>query len=374
MGRAARGYPAWLGVALVATFVVAIALVTTILAGPAPPVARSAGELNVSLSSSTWAALFLAPFLIGFAAYGIRWVVESPMSTPARIGISVTVVVVVALVLSGLALRTLAGGSGSLVVGSAAGGADSIGGVGGTGTGSGTSGSGNGTGGAPVNVTNGTGSGGNSSGFNGTGIGSGGKGHGGGTGSGNTSGSGSGGNSTGGSDGANNTSFTAARAPSRPTTIGIPPWVALAAMGILGAVAGLLMTPGALARLLDRPRSGRAAGRSEADLGAIRTGLSSACAAIESGEDPRATIVRLYGRFLESVGPAVSQLESATPREIERALRQRFRLAGEVAEALTRMFEEARYSSHPIPAPAAERYVQAMRSAERDLFLGGVAS
>lgn len=362
--------PWWYGTGLLILFIVMVGLVGTLLAGPAPPLVRTSAEVNISLSGQMWGVLFLTPLIVGFAGYVIRWVLESNAGLPMRVATSVALAAIVALLLSSLVLHANASGGALFPTGTSEG----AGATGSQGVGNGTSGNGgnstNGTGGAGGNSTNGTGaSGGNSSGYpNGTAGGRGGHGGRGGSGSngtGNASGSGSG-------YGANNTtgSLPGAR-PATGISVRISNWVALAAAGVLGAMAAILVLPGTLSRLLDRPGRSRPGGGTAAGPAQLRTALVEAKVAIEAGESPRGTIVRLYDRLLQEVAPAVEDVASSTAEEIQKTLLIRFRVPEGRSEVLTQMFEEARYSTHPIASDAADRYVQTMQAVEHDLFLGG---
>jgi hypothetical protein len=63
--------------------------------------------------------------------------------------------------------------------------------------------------------------------------------------------------------------------------------------------------------------------------------------------DPRLVMIRLYARLLERVGPSLDNVESATPREIERACVERLQIDAPTAARLRRLFERARYSTLP---------------------------
>jgi len=89
--------------------------------------------------------------------------------------------------------------------------------------------------------------------------------------------------------------------------------------------------------------------------------------ALENGEDPRESIVRLYCRLLGRVAPTADDLASFTAAEIQRLRLAALPILPERAEAITRMFEEARYSSHPVERPQAVRYAETMRAVELDL-------
>lgn len=88
-----------------------------------------------------------------------------------------------------------------------------------------------------------------------------------------------------------------------------------------------------------------------------------AIAALETGGDVRQAILACYARFcgfLRVRGfPAQAPL---TPRELEDLAVRRLAVTWDSAEALTALFEEARYSEHALGEPDRER---ALRSLER---------
>ncbi len=98
-----------------------------------------------------------------------------------------------------------------------------------------------------------------------------------------------------------------------------------------------------------------------------RDALATAASELDEGLDPRAVIVRLYGRLLARVSPLVGGVAYATAEEIRTAHLLRLGVRGSAAEALTRLFEEARYSSHPLGPPMVARARDAIRAAEDDL-------
>ncbi|MCI4322849.1 MAG: DUF4129 domain-containing protein [Thermoplasmata archaeon] len=73
------------------------------------------------------------------------------------------------------------------------------------------------------------------------------------------------------------------------------------------------------------------------------------------GSDPRLAIRAAYARLLLRAQNRLPPLDPATPREIEELLVHRLRVAPSVAGELTALFEEARYSTHPLGPETVER-------------------
>lgn len=98
-----------------------------------------------------------------------------------------------------------------------------------------------------------------------------------------------------------------------------------------------------------------------------RTALAIAVQDLGSGQDPRAVIVALYAALLTRLGPIVGDLDPSTPEEIRSFHLVRLGIRPEAASALTRLFEEARYSSHPMDATSAARATEVILAADADL-------
>jgi Domain of unknown function (DUF4129) len=103
----------------------------------------------------------------------------------------------------------------------------------------------------------------------------------------------------------------------------------------------------------------------------VRSALREAALAIEAGETPRDSIVRMYARLVGRVAPAPDELRTWTAEEIQRNTLADLCVPAARSEELTQIFEEACYSTHPIGPPDANRFVETMRAIERDLFMGG---
>ena len=84
---------------------------------------------------------------------------------------------------------------------------------------------------------------------------------------------------------------------------------------------------------------------------------------IELGGDVRSAILLCFHRFSELLGArGIRDQDVLTPRELEAVAVDRLRVSPDAAEDLTGLFEEARYSTHPLGEPARDR---ALRSLER---------
>lgn len=149
-----------------------------------------------------------------------------------------------------------------------------------------------------------------------------------------------------------------------PLVVSAPSWVLLSSILAVTLFVALLAVPGILAGLVSRRPRGPVV---LADLTAVRSAVAEADAAIDRGEDPRATIVQLYLRLLRAAAPKLGDVTYETPEEIRHGPLTRLGVSPPAAEALTRLFEEARYSTHPLGPEAADRCRDALRSIEADL-------
>lgn len=151
-------------------------------------------------------------------------------------------------------------------------------------------------------------------------------------------------------------------------TLSLPAWVWVAVGAVVAGLVALVAAPGVLSALVDRrPRAGPAP---VPDRRQIQAALTEAGAAIDRGEDPRVTVVRLYVRLLEAIAPRVGDLSSLTADEIRVRALAPLGIDPGASEVLTRLFEEARYSTHTVLPDDAGRFREAVRRAERDLLRG----
>jgi type II secretory pathway pseudopilin PulG len=187
-------------------------------------------------------------------------------------------------------------------------------------------------------------------------------------------GSGNGNNSTGGQPPPNSTGPPAIGPGGAlaPFNLHLPSWtlyvvVVVAVIGL--AVAGVPR----LAEYLEERREARRARSRVGEVAAqVQSALREAAEALGAGKDPRLTILALYAELLARIRPLVKTLDHETPEEIRRLHLTRLGIRPGAAEDLTRTFEEARYSSHPLGPEAVERTTAAIRAAEADLERRGV--
>jgi hypothetical protein len=88
---------------------------------------------------------------------------------------------------------------------------------------------------------------------------------------------------------------------------------------------------------------------------------------LEGARDPRAAILALYATLLARVAPIVPDLDRSTAEEIRVHHLVRLGIRESAARTLTRIFEEARYSSHRLGPEQVTQATQAIRMAESDL-------
>ena len=144
----------------------------------------------------------------------------------------------------------------------------------------------------------------------------------------------------------------------------VPGWILFVALVLVAVVAVAIAVP-VIASLRDRasPLS---------DLSAkerARRDLSEAIRALDAQEapDPREVIIALYARLLGRIGTSLDGLEAMAPREIESECVHRLRVRPATARELTRLFEEARYSRHPLGQDIGVRARSVFQQAIADL-------
>ncbi|HTU85076.1 MAG TPA: DUF4129 domain-containing protein [Solirubrobacteraceae bacterium] len=145
----------------------------------------------------------------------------------------------------------------------------------------------------------------------------------------------------------------------------VPSWLPWTALGIvsLAIVAGLVVLWLARAR-----PSGEGGGS-----GAASAALEAAIDALDADSDPRRAVIAAYGAMQRTLGQqGVGRLPAEAPREyLRRVLLERGATERE-ATTLTGLFEEARYSTHPIPERVREVALSALRSLRGRLQAEGV--
>ncbi|HTW77239.1 MAG TPA: DUF4129 domain-containing protein [Thermoplasmata archaeon] len=146
-----------------------------------------------------------------------------------------------------------------------------------------------------------------------------------------------------------------------------PPWGMFALLGAIGLVVSVLVTSPVWMRALGRGRERDRGDPSAAEVAAVKDALDDASRALDAGGDPRTIVIRLYAAILVRIGPSVGDVDRSTPEEIRAIHLVRLGIRATAAEQLTRSFEEARYSSHPVSPQMVERVTTALREASEDL-------
>ncbi|MCI4364944.1 MAG: hypothetical protein L3K10_02625 [Thermoplasmata archaeon] len=151
----------------------------------------------------------------------------------------------------------------------------------------------------------------------------------------------------------------------------LPPWAVFVALVL--AIVGVTVVgfPRLSEYLQDRQEARWARRRADQVATRVQKALRDAARDLGAGLDPRATILALYATLLVRIGPLATDLDRATPEEIRALHLTRLGIRPTAAEDLTRVFEEARYSSHPLGPPAVLRASEAIREAEDDLRRAG---
>jgi hypothetical protein len=144
------------------------------------------------------------------------------------------------------------------------------------------------------------------------------------------------------------------------------PWTLIfVVVAVVGLVAAAVLAP-ALWRRGQDPTARRRAARL-ADIDRAQSALRTAAASLDAGGDPREVIIRLYGTLLSWVAPMVGSVDVDTPEEIRLTHLVALGIHPSPAATLTRLFEEARYSTHPMASDAAARAREAIAIAREDL-------
>jgi len=150
------------------------------------------------------------------------------------------------------------------------------------------------------------------------------------------------------------------------TWAGVPPWLPFVILAAIVLLAVVVAVPGLREYLAGR-RGAATRPIPSAEEAAVREALTQASTDFRRGADPRAVILALYAALLERLQPMVVGLDSRTPEEIRAVHLEHLGVRPGPARTLTRLFEEARYSSHPMGAEESQRAAEAVRAALDDL-------
>ncbi len=148
---------------------------------------------------------------------------------------------------------------------------------------------------------------------------------------------------------------------------GVPPWVPFAVIAAAVVVIAVVAVPAARALVRSRrEEGGPRLARVEA-VRRVKAALEEAHRQLDLGDDPRRVIIALYTEFLERIAPLIGWVGPETPEEIRTRHLIALGIRSNAATALTRLFEEARYSSHALEPAHLTDAREAIRAAIEDL-------
>jgi hypothetical protein len=150
-------------------------------------------------------------------------------------------------------------------------------------------------------------------------------------------------------------------------SVHLPPWTLFAVVALAVIIGGAVLVPALWAVSLRRERLRVPNGPGSGRVAQVRGALTDAARELDDGLEPRAVVIRLYTALLQRVGVMVGGIEDVTPEEIRSLHLERLGIRAQSATTLTRLFEEARYSSHPMGPEAASRATAAISEALGDL-------
>ena len=169
--------------------------------------------------------------------------------------------------------------------------------------------------------------------------------------------------------------------PTNSTGLGSSPSLTIPSWGLLLIVAAVtgcvavVAAPGVVSLLVGRRRGAWGGGiGGRPDRTEAQNAFADAARAIDRGDDPRETIIRLYLRLLYQFGPRLGDIDHLTPEEIRTMVLAPLNVRADASEAVTRLFEEARYSTHTLGPDAANRCREALGGVEADLARSSAAS
>ena len=178
-------------------------------------------------------------------------------------------------------------------------------------------------------------------------------------------------NGAGGPPGQNSTNLTGTVNGSGGTISllpGVPGWVPIVLLVIVVVLVVVVGVPSAQRYLAERHE--RAVARHRFDSlvpRGMQDALSRASTDLDLGGDPRTVILTLYAAMLTELRPMADNLGTSTPEEIRATHLLRLGVRPEAARTLTRLFEEARYSTHPMGPSESARAREAVRATLDDL-------
>lgn len=146
----------------------------------------------------------------------------------------------------------------------------------------------------------------------------------------------------------------------------VPSWLPWTLLGIVGVA----IAAGVVVLWLRRPRPPVAPPHARA----TRAAVEAAIGALDAEADPRRAVIAAYRAMERSLGEhGVVRSPAEAPREYLRRVLAASQATEREAKTLTGLFEEARYSTHPIPERLREVALAALRSLQRRLRAEGAS-
>ena len=152
--------------------------------------------------------------------------------------------------------------------------------------------------------------------------------------------------------------------PSGATGFVVPSWLPWTVLGIVAVAA----FAGVVALWLRRPRPSAA----PPDARTTRAAVDAAIRALDAEADPRQAVIAAYRAMQQTLGEhGVARSSTEAPREYLQRVLTASRANDREVRTLTGLFEEARYSTHPIPERLREVALAALRSLQGRLQAEG---
>lgn len=144
----------------------------------------------------------------------------------------------------------------------------------------------------------------------------------------------------------------------------VPAWLPYVGVVALAVILVLVIAPFAIARWETRRPD-----RAPPPAAATREAVVAALAGLREGPgaDARGTILVLYGRLLAATERRSVTTDPLTPREVQAHVVRRLGVRPAVVAELTALFEEARYSAHPMTPAMVDRAERTLTDVLADL-------
>lgn len=147
----------------------------------------------------------------------------------------------------------------------------------------------------------------------------------------------------------------------------VPDWVPFVVLGFVVLILVTVAVPQTRRYLSERGDRLTPPHTTGAEPTGVRSALHRASAELDLGADPRTVVLGLYAEMLFHLRPMVGSVETVTPEEIRTSHLVRLGVRPEAARTLTRLFEEARYSTHAMGPEASATARRAVHETLEDL-------